>query len=72
VFLLKRFIIFFGLSELFLNLRNALLSALLLAMLKALNLDLETRSHITPWGKGRFIVPQRLERCTGRVKLPSE
>ena len=69
---LSGFIILFGLSELFLELHNALLIALLLAMLKARNLVMETSSHITLLGKGYLIVPQCLERGTRRVELRSE
>jgi hypothetical protein len=62
MFLLNGFIIFFGLSDLFLELRNAFLEPLLLAMLKAPKLVPETHSHITPLGKGHLFVPQLLER----------
>jgi hypothetical protein len=69
---LSGFIILFGLSELCLELLNVLLIALLLAMLKAPNLVLETSSHITLLGEGHLIVPQCLERVTRCVELRSE
>ena len=72
MFPLNGSIMFFGLSDLFLELRNAFLKPLLLAMLKAPKLVVETHSHITPLNKGHLLVPQLLERCTRCVKLPSE